>query len=599
MTDNSYAGDKVAAILPFLYNGKGPEGGTVNENKESYTKPTPLGFYYKSGVYYSDFIYNYTLGRNPGAAAESSAGSGKYRYTMRSDWEFTKSFSAEELKNVSVSIAFDKGTVTQEESWVMFTSIAGKKLSTDFYSIDINYETFGGTIQDSEYTQKLSSSDDQVPLLPTNIANEHYTFMHWYYGTNPENKVNEDGFTEWLHEQNEAITLSAYYVPVNYEISYDLNYSGATAWEKDTVTVLNYQGYTFKQVSVEDCPEGKIFDGWYTQATGGEKVTQISSLQNITVYAHWLDGYVVTFVNGATQEQIFYPAGSVVAQPQVTDKTGYTFDGWFNGNEVYDFTSVLTGNLTLTAKYTLKTFTVKFYAVGEMVEEKTVTYGQTVSQLPSVPEATTGYGAGVWQYGDKPFTSEFVVDKDLTVVAVYPKQSVEVTFAVNGGSQIEKMTIVYGETIDGKELSTSKYGYNLVGWQYNGQAYDFSTAVTQNMELTAVWALKEYKITVMQNGESVGTITKKHGEKISVQEVSSLVNTPVKQLYMDISLTTAYDVEQTVEKEFSLYVETEFSQPNVVFIVTLSVSVFVAVASVVGVILVIALKRKGEKVNEN
>ena len=136
---NSTVTKKVAAILPFLYNGKGPESGSRNENKESYTKPTPVGFYYNNGVYYSDFCYQISVNNGYVDMPESSEGSGKYRYAMRADWDFSKKFTAEELKNVTVSVAFDKGTVTKDEAWVMFTSIAGKKLKTDFYSEDTKY----------------------------------------------------------------------------------------------------------------------------------------------------------------------------------------------------------------------------------------------------------------------------------------------------------------------------------------------------------------------------------------------------------------------------------------------------------------------------
>ena len=552
----------VGAILPYLYNGTGLESGAKNEKQESFTKPTPLGFYYDNGNYYNDFIYGYTLNQASYLAEETST-SGTYRYIMN---DYTTKFTAEELKNITVSVSFEKGTVAQDEAWVMFTSIAGKKLSTDFYSVDINYETFGGSIQDAAYTQKVSANDDQISVLPVNVTKEYYTFSHWYYGTNPENKVNEEGFTEWLHEQNESITLSAYYVPVEYDVTYDLNYSGAPTYDKDTVTVSNYQGYEFKQIPFENYPEGKIFDGWYTEATGGEKVTQISKLDDVIVYAHWSDGYIVTFINDGVEEKIPYAAGTVVTEPQVANKTGYTFDGWFNGNELYDFANVLTSNLTLTAKYTEKTFTVTFYAGGVVVDEKTVTYGQTISELPNVPEAAAGYEAGAWQYDGKPFTSEIVVDKNIIVVAVYPKITVEITFNVDGGSEIASITLAYGETLDGKGVSTSKEGYDFVGWQNNGQVFDLSTEITENIQLTAVWKLKEYTVNIIQNGESVGTINKKHGEKITLQEVSDVTNVNVSQLYTDASLLNPYDLDGMVLEDMNLYIETEVSQGDVGFI---------------------------------
>ena len=92
----------VGAILPYLYNGTGLESGTKNEKQESFTKPTPLGFYYDNGNYYNDFIYGYTLNQASYLAEETST-SGTYRYIMN---DYTTKFTAEELKNITVSVSF-------------------------------------------------------------------------------------------------------------------------------------------------------------------------------------------------------------------------------------------------------------------------------------------------------------------------------------------------------------------------------------------------------------------------------------------------------------------------------------------------------------
>ena len=153
----------VAAILPYLYNGTGYESGVKNEKKESFAKPTPLGFYYNNGNYYNDFIYNYTLNQASYLATETSSGSGEYRYIMNDD---STKFTAEELKNITVSIAFEKGTVAKDEAWVMFTSIAGKKLETD-YSETKTLDSKGDYFSLTESTtitlnKKVSLADNDV-----------------------------------------------------------------------------------------------------------------------------------------------------------------------------------------------------------------------------------------------------------------------------------------------------------------------------------------------------------------------------------------------------------------------------------------------------
>ncbi|MCT8156883.1 RCC1 domain-containing protein [Bifidobacterium polysaccharolyticum] len=46
------------------------------------------------------------------------------------------------------------------------------------------------------------------------------------------------------------------------------------------------------------------------------------------------------------------PGGGQASRPKDPSRDGYLFDGWFTGNTAYDFTRPVTGNITLTAKWT-------------------------------------------------------------------------------------------------------------------------------------------------------------------------------------------------------------------------------------------------------
>lgn len=52
--------------------------------------------------------------------------------------------------------------------------------------------------------------------------------------------------------------------------------------------------------------------------------------------------------------------GHTATEPAAPEKTGYTFDGWYLGDEKYDFSAAVEQNITLTAKWTLNTYTVTF-----------------------------------------------------------------------------------------------------------------------------------------------------------------------------------------------------------------------------------------------
>ncbi|MGI6031630.1 MAG: S-layer homology domain-containing protein [Eubacteriales bacterium] len=61
--------------------------------------------------------------------------------------------------------------------------------------------------------------------------------------------------------------------------------------------------------------------------------------------------YSVTFTNGTESTSVRVRKGKTVEKPTDPVKEGYTFAGWFDGETLFDFTTPITGSLTLTAKW--------------------------------------------------------------------------------------------------------------------------------------------------------------------------------------------------------------------------------------------------------
>ena len=87
----------------------------------------------------------------------------------------------------------------------------------------------------------------------------------------------------------------------------------------------------------------------------------------LSLTAHWAKQvYTVSFdANGgsAVADQAVAFEDSAVAPADPT-RTGYDFAGWFSGGSAYDFTSPVTGSLTLTAHWAKQVYTVSFDANG-------------------------------------------------------------------------------------------------------------------------------------------------------------------------------------------------------------------------------------------
>ncbi len=121
---------------------------------------------------------------------------------------------------------------------------------------------------------------------------------------------------------------------------------------------------------------GYTLDGWYTEATGGSRVTATSPVETVndhTLYAHWTaNKYTVTFdANGgtpATASSAISFGSTYGALPSVS-RTGYAFDGWYTakigGTKIISTTIVENAsNHTLYAHWSSNTYTVVFNANG-------------------------------------------------------------------------------------------------------------------------------------------------------------------------------------------------------------------------------------------
>lgn len=177
--------------------------------------------------------------------------------------------------------------------------------------------------------------------------------------------------------------------------------------------------------------------------------------------------------------------GKTVAQPADPTRDGYRFAGWLLNGKPYDFSTPVTGYITLTADWEQSMLSVTFDpGDGEPVTSVSVAYGDTVDE----PEAPTrdGYEFADWLLNGTPYDFTQPVTKDLTLVADWMKAEHTVTFDTNGGTPIDSQSITDGDTVEEPKAPT-KDGYVFSGWLEDGKPYDFSTPVTSDITLTAQW----------------------------------------------------------------------------------------------------------------
>ena len=262
----------------------------------------------------------------------------------------------------------------------------------------------------------------------------------------------------------------------------------------------------------------------YTQTPPTWSVTSFSGITtDVTVNAvYTINVYTVTFVaDNATVATKQVNHGATLSDvPAVPAKTGY--------NGVWNTTnfSTVTGDMTVTAVYTLKTYTVIFIIDGTTVKTETVTHGSAVT-APAIP-AKEGFDrvAPTWDVTDLSNTTS-----DLTVTAVYTANLYTVTFMVDG-QVFDTQTIAHGTALTDLPAVPAKAGYDG-RWQSG----DLST-VTSDLTVTAVYTIKSYTVIFVVDGQQVRTVAVNHGNGVvNIPEIPAKEGYTQTAPYWDTDLT--------------------------------------------------------------
>lgn len=172
-------------------------------------------------------------------------------------------------------------------------------------------------------------------------------------------------------------------------------------------------------------------------------------------------------------------------------KENYTFAGWYNGNEKFDFTTVPTGDVTLTAKWTAKDYEVRFITEhGNAPASQNVPYNKTATNPGEL--TAEGYTFGGW-YADEKHTTEFdfntQITSDTKVYAKWTANDYEVSFITEHGNAPTSQNVKYNGTAnDPGKLSAE--GYTFIGWYTDHTCtteFKFSTPITGDSKVYAKW----------------------------------------------------------------------------------------------------------------
>ena len=173
-------------------------------------------------------------------------------------------------------------------------------------------------------------------------------------------------------------------------------------------------------------------------------------------------------------------------------KENYTFAGWYNGNEKYDFSAVPTDDVTLTAKWDINQYTVKFVSDHGSFADQTIEYGKLIETDKLTIPPVEGFTFDGW-YTDDTYDTEFDFTKPITsnttVYAKWTAKDYEVSFITEHGDAPASQNVKYnGTASDPGKLKEE--GYTFIGWYTDNthtKEFNFSTPITGDTKVYAKW----------------------------------------------------------------------------------------------------------------
>ncbi|HEX5087963.1 MAG TPA: InlB B-repeat-containing protein, partial [Nocardioides sp.] len=196
--------------------------------------------------------------------------------------------------------------------------------------------------------------------------------------------------------------------------------------------------------------------------------------------------------------------GDPAVQPATPTRAEYVFDGWWTaatGGSPWSFTTPIVGATTLYAHWT-RIWTVDFDSQGgSAVAPQDVVDGSPAT-APADP-TRSGHFLDGWftaASGGSEWSFATAISSATTLYAHWTIGRT-VSFDSDGGSAVGSQLVRDGDLATAPAEPT-RAGHDFVGWFADGEAYDFGTAVTGELTLTAHWSKQVYTVSFDSDGGS-------------------------------------------------------------------------------------------------
>ena len=258
-----------------------------------------------------------------------------------------------------------------------------------------------------------------------------------------------------------------------------------SVWSHSTITDGTFNGEVINSNTIT----GGIFKG---KVTNGGPISGGMFYGGITE-GGVIRGCTVTYrVDGKDYAMQVLPSGTAALKPDDPTKDGYTFNGWYDGDTEYDSTGLVTGKITLTAKW---------IKIADKTADFTASDGGAEA-IALLNTAKIGSADSTWDNGTKTLTLKGVYFATTATTAVKLPDGAKVILAdgtknhiIGGGATAaqdgtyQNKIYVYGIyaagklTIQGETNGTGTFYVNSGEHINSGDAWAYSAAVYADGDL--------------------------------------------------------------------------------------------------------------------
>lgn len=221
--------------------------------------------------------------------------------------------------------------------------------------------------------------------------------------------------------------------------------------------------------------------------------------RSMVLKAYFAETVTVKFIDELAGDfERYVIKGEKLVKPEDPIKPGYNFLGWYLGDDLYDFSTVLFEGVTLTAKWDMLTFGITYILYEDEPNDAisftpvNLTYDPTSNFVLEIPEDRLSATFVGW-YTNKEFTGDMVTSLaaglvgDLTLYAKWETRIHTVTFMYNNQVYYE-VKVSHSDLIPNFPLDPVKEGFEFLDWRDEADInINEFTPINKSMVLNAVF----------------------------------------------------------------------------------------------------------------